>query len=190
MNFIIKLLVFSFLLGSNCSCANKKINKNEEIIQRVRQIEIGCFYKESTIPSDEKYPFNIADKIELVSHISPWEEPEIKGDSIFVDSFMIRNIQERVILNQIQTDSLNTILYNYTSNLEFHGYACYAPRHSIIFYKDNLPIAYIDICLSCYRMKMSEKIAIAYFCLEKKCMLQNYFKSLGLKYGFAEGICN
>ncbi|WP_162902717.1 hypothetical protein [Taibaiella koreensis] len=151
----------------------------------------------------KKYPFHKASRVVLVSFLTP-------GTPLFpVDSLDLRDygydyvhvpagenetrkgvIEESVVLNEGQIDSLAAILYGY-------GYrkrdlmpprtmtGCYAPHNAILFYNDQDEcFAFIELCFSCEGMRQSDdEVDAGNFCTGKYQMLRSFFKRHQIRIG-------
>ncbi len=185
-----KLTMILLIFISMNSCVNNE-NRTETNNLDSEEKSYACFYSKHSSAITQTYPFNLADEIEVVSHRSPFESQELKKkeDSVKIGNYIIHGVKERIVLKESQKDSLFSILYNYTNKNGDHIRAdCDEPRHAIIFYKKSLPmpIAYIDICFECHQVHFPEQIKFPPFCSEKWKMLENYFRSIGIKFGFID----
>lgn len=196
-----KQIIFLFTIISLACCQNitqpKKeipLIKKDSIIGNdiVTDIEEGrCIYRKYDKKSNVTYPFNKADKIEIVYY--PFREDSYTNNELIKDNqFTVKNIKERIILNANQKEELFSILYDYTTKSEkFYVDStpadCYNPRHSIIFYSGDKVISYLEVCLECGGYKANS--GFGNFCSDKYCMLQHYFKSSGIKNGIIDEMC-
>ncbi|RYD77711.1 MAG: hypothetical protein EOP53_12540 [Sphingobacteriales bacterium] len=183
------LICISFLSCENISTNASDISNQDSIIDYSGDEFQTCFYQKNSASIDKTFPFSVADKIEVVSHLPPFSAQKIKSknDSIQIDNYTIFGIKERIKLKKEQTDSLFSILYNFTnkSNTQ-RTMDCDDPRHAVIFYAKSKPIAYIDICIECSQVHYPKQMEIPVFCDEKWKMLESYFKSIGIKSGFMD----
>jgi hypothetical protein len=101
--------------------------------------------------------------------------------------FIVPKIHQRVILNKVQSDSIFSILVNVKSHVLVDslsvGADCYNPQHSIVFYKNDLAVAFFEICFSCHGMRKSKGIEFGIFCFEKFCILERFFIANKADYG-------
>lgn len=185
-------LIMTLLGLLSCNSEIKQTEHHEQEILLDDYGEQECIYKKDTTLKSNKFPFNISDKIKVISYkdynvVAVTE----KSSEIYVPDSVIENgkvvvpnIYETITLNSQQIDSLYSILFNYKTKREGNvttAMSCYVPRHSIIFYKKNKPIAFIEICFECEKIKKSNVIPYYFdFCSDKWCMLQNYFKWIGI----------
>lgn len=60
-------------------------------------------------------------------------------------------------LTEAQINRLDSLLNGNLGGLEFIGADCYNPRHGIVFYKEQKPVAYISVCFDCHILSCSPK---------------------------------
>jgi hypothetical protein len=153
--------------------------------------EAGCIYQKSTSQFASSTPFGQSDKVEIVSY--PIRDLRGLGNELIRNGkFMVHNIQQRVVLNKTDQDSLYSILYNFTipgEPMQYPGADCYNPQHCIVFYKNNQAFAYYEICFMCSRTAQSDGIDVISFCEEKWCLLQKFFKNNNVDYGLMDEMC-
>lgn len=151
-----------------------------------------CTYRNTYSPKERLafYPFNRAKRVILISYddSSRFENTTpITGKKIDYSK-----VKERVTLNDLQLDSLTSILYNvgvkstdYWLQIADPGRSCYNPRNSVMFLNDQEEIIdYIEICFECHREELSsERIKSWKSCETKYELLQDYFLSTGMKIG-------
>src|SRR5688572_10634143 len=149
-----------------------------------------CVFERKSEVKDT-FPFNVSDKVELVSY-------ECRKDSYSNDNlissnkFAVDNVKQRVSLDKSQRDSIFSILYNYKPlpvGVDTLQADCYNPRHSIVFYEKSKAIAFFEICFECGRTRQSKGVDFGQFCPEKMCMLQTFFKVNGADFGVIDEIC-
>lgn len=132
-------------------------------------------------------PYNktidLADKIEVISYQSVHECDSTKDDeSVKSGHAEPKCIQEKITLPNEKFAEIKKVLFEHAIlNTTCVTNDCYEPRHSVIFYKENKRIAYVDICFACAQSR-GERIGCLTFKRSEE--IQTYFKSLGIKYGF------
>jgi hypothetical protein len=173
IRYFISLLLFCMLI----SCKSKKED------QRI------CIYQKTDKTPANTYPFNAADRIEIVSYDSRNDT----ADNLIRDGrFTVNDIHELIVLNKPQTDSLFSLLYDYerNKNAEPVRYAdCYNPKHSVVFYKEGKAIAFWEICLECGGQRQSANTGFENFCHENSCEVQHFFVKAGIKNGIIHEQC-
>jgi len=189
------LLMFSIIFFS---CRETSVKKNQALnkvqTQKSDQYDPGetsCIYSKTAKKLTDTYPFDQADKIEIVSY--PVRSDAYSNDKLIVDSsFVVKGIKDRIVLTTQQSDSLFSILFDYKTKREgsvVPDADCYNPRHSIIFYHRTKPIAFLEVCLECGGTRHSKDTNFGVFCDDKMCMLQKFFKSIGVKNGITDELC-
>jgi|GEM_PF-966623 len=137
------------------------------------------------------FPFNVSDKVELVSY--QCRRDSYSNDNLISnDKFSVANIKQRVSLGKSQRDSVFSLLYNYKPlpvGLDTLQADCYNPRHSIVFYEKSKAIAFFEICFECGGTRQSKGVDFGQFCPEKMCMLQTFFKTSGADFGVIDEMC-
>lgn len=171
------------------SCEQKQIeNTNKQQAQTVNKdsIEVGqCKLSEWKRKRNDVFPFNVCDRIELVTYNSTgtYDWGKIGYNTILTDSIGQYGFCERVRLNEKQVDTLFAIIYGYVSIDDEHiRAACYNPRHAILFYKGNTLVEYFEICFECMGTEyLRNQSRFPQFCNEQWCYLQQFFKDVGIK---------
>jgi hypothetical protein len=193
---IIFLCLITLLFGCDNS-SNKSTIENKTVKPSVDSFDGGetsCVYAKTTKKLSETFPFNVADKIEVVSYTCRTCAKDYHdSDSLIVDNkFIVKNTQDKVTLTKSQIDSLFSILYNYKmkrkGNFVYEA-ACYMPRHSIVFYKNQKPISFLEICFECFNYRQTKNVDFGEFCDAKYCDLYKFFKSIGIKNGLIDEYC-
>ncbi|MES2062149.1 MAG: hypothetical protein V4456_09535 [Bacteroidota bacterium] len=131
------------------------------------------------------YPFKKAVKVMLVSFDESGLIP-VKNKIINK-----QRVAEQAVLDDVQTDSLTSILYNvgYTpvqQKLLSMGQAnCYEPRNGILFIDmAGRAFEYIEICFACHRTETSsKKVLEGEYCSTKFNLLRTFFVNAGIRYG-------
>src|SRR5688500_17633407 len=97
-------------------------------------IPTHCTYLKSAQNFTNTPPFNISNRIELVSYHNRTTSRD-NEDLIKNGKFSVKPLLERQILTSSEIDSLFSILYNYKQSGEGYsdGADCYNPHHSIVF---------------------------------------------------------
>ncbi|SRR5579871_5018887 len=150
-----------------------------------RKGDLNCFYKPkySEAQRNQFYPFNIADTIKLISFRYHRHNYPIKGDTLLIDSLI-----EIKVLSKAEINNLTDILYNnfYKKQRNYGSITqCFFPRNAFLFYdKVGHLREYILICFHCSRHEeSSNKIYFGSNCIQKVEKLQQFFVSLGIKFG-------
>jgi hypothetical protein len=174
------------------SCQNTKDTKiKAENTEGASSRSYDCMYFKSDKIRSTTYPFNKADRIEIVSY--PYKRNDFRNDKLIVDNkFIIKGIEERIRLNSAQMDTLFSILFDYKTKVQNSPIPvadCYNPRHSILFYKDKNPFAFLEVCLECGGTRKSENTDFGVFCMGKMCLLQQFFLKIGIKGGITKHVC-
>lgn len=144
----------------------------------------------------QKYPFNLAHQIKLVSF--DYDVVPIK-DTIYYNPIMPRlhyticrtSFSEIKSLNYLQVDNLTNILLNYgyirkPTIIEFTK--CYEPRNGILFLNEKGKVfEFIEICFGCKRLTYSyNDKATNDFEKPKFKVLREFFVKNGLEYGITK----
>ena len=164
----------------------KEIKEQEENDAR------PCVFEQTDKVITKTYPFDQSDKVELISY-----QPRCDGfenmELIVNGRFSVKDIQERIELKEEQIDSLFSLLYNYKTGKSSNIYAvtdCYTPRHSIVFYKQEKAIAFIEICFECGQIKYSNGIEAGELCDEKWCKWWKFLQSNNIHFGMLDNYYN
>lgn len=135
------------------------------------------------------YPFKEATAIKLVSFgpVDPkdardWELFELPMEN---DTVCFNRLNQQLLLNQPQIDTLTDILYNICHRNSINTIsrmACYFPRNAILFIDSKGQAReYIEICFECHGKRESkEGLLKEEFCDNTYKVLQQYFTRLGL----------
>jgi hypothetical protein len=148
--------------------------------------DMGCKFEKTKKTKDTTFPFNEADKIVVYSY-EPRESAQTHDTLIVNGKFMVKGIQEKIVLNAAQIDSLFSILYNHKiTYYDRDGYAhgqCgyYNPHHAIVFFNKGKAIAYLEICFECGDYAHSRQVDFGEFCSEKYGQFECYFSWIGIK---------
>lgn len=151
-----------------------------------------CLYSKSKYSRDSIFPFNLADKIEIIAYDSNFfQAGRIHGLKKIKQSLSKNRygITQRIILNSGQKDTLFSIFHDYKAgnNSAIAVAACYEPHHAILFYNNNRLIEYLELCFACSRRyKIDSRSDFGPECGEKWCYLSEYFKKCGIKRDFTD----
>jgi hypothetical protein len=177
------ILSFQFSSGQLKSLGKPRpMTRNEEIADSTNH---HCIHQNKLSINERvnKFPFNIANEIRLVSFKSNY------GDGLPMKNKKVdlSKLNESVILDKTRLDSLTDILYNTGYKGIFYTFSegCYIPRNAILFIDTSGQVqAYIELCFQCgdYRLS-SKKVNAGQFCTEKYNLLEVFFKTSGIKYG-------
>jgi hypothetical protein len=187
------LIGLLLIISCNSTSQQTESQKESEGIKPEDFGETECIYSRQAIRKDHHFPFDESDKIEIISYQGVVERPS--DFNVIVDGkVIVPNIKETITLDQTKTDSLFSILFDYRTKRMGDGIitqACYVPRHSIVFYKNEIAIAYIEICFQCERYETSENLGFYSldFCSDKWCMLLKYFKWVGINQELDDKVC-
>lgn len=134
----------------------------------------------------ETYPFNKAEKIEIISYDFTSEDVENPDNYKIADGRLAiapQKIIETVRLSESQVAEVFNVLYTDSCNEQLSA-DCYNPAHRLVFYdKNNKVFAYIELCLSCIDYRLSANVAPPEgFCRAKADSLERLFKSAGIKH--------
>lgn len=172
MKLISKLFLLFLIIISFAIFLIKIIKKN----RYPTEIESSCRFKKSKKTLTNTYPFSKSNKIELLAYSS--REDALSNYNLIKDGkFMVGKIQQSTILDKSQTDSLFSILVNWPPKEKdyFNTQAdCYDPHHCIVFYQDEIAIAFIEICFECNGIKESQGINFEEFCDEKWMLIKKF----------------
>ncbi len=140
----------------------------------------------------ETFPFSTASRVDVVAYPNrfAWDTTSDEN-GMHVDEGVIadgrlrlpqQKIRDRITLNQAQIKRAFELLYNDDCSSE-EAAACYDPRHALIFFdKNSKAIAAIEICLDCYKARVTTGVPRISFCGEKVADLATLFRSFGVKY--------
>ncbi len=179
------LLLFLAVISS---CSNDKAE--EEEIEDYGETE--CINVELDLNQPLKWPFSEATKIIVHSFELDYEN-EFQESEIKDGNFILGGINGTVELNEKETLELYSVLHG-TKTKRFGNtgvaYDCYEPHHSIVFYKENEPIEYLEVCIECDAYRTFKQTRVD-FCDEKWCNLLHFFQSVGLTFttGDLDRIC-
>lgn len=104
--------------------------------------------RQKNVSIDKDY-FKKFDKIELLYYPNSKRAMFTMGcDTLLKNGvFQVDSLQERVILDKEQEESLNRIV---SQNSGGNNPAdCYMPKHAILFYRNNRVDSFIEICFEC-----------------------------------------
>ena len=168
------------------SCKDS-VNQQQEKTEKTITISVieknsdtKCVYSKSDSDRRSVYPFNQADKIEIISY--PVRRDNLK--SLLAKGATMKEVKERIVLNQVQSDSIFSIFSNYSSKKEGRDVAaCFDPRHSILFYKKKKVFAAIEICFTCNQIIHTPRVNVGILCDNKLNLLRDLFGQFGIKYG-------
>lgn len=158
--------------------------KTKTILKTTFLFTLLIFLLKSCGPHYNK-TIDLADRIEVISYKSVHECDSTKDDeSVKLEHAEPKCIEEKIVLSKEEFIDIKKVLFEHAilkGSCEVND--CYEPRHSVLFYKDNKRIAYVDICFVCAQSR-GERIGCLTFKRSKE--IQTYFKSLGIKYGLKE----
>lgn len=103
-------------------------------------------------------------------------------------------VYEKLVLDDVQIDSLSNLCVNYTTNYRLHYgtrsiSCCYRPRNAIVFFdKQNKPIMNFEICFECSQYRCYTPNTSGYLsqideCPELYNLFKDFFKKNGIHYG-------
>ena len=154
--------------------------------ENTRKSEIKI--SKNTIELRNKYPFNKAEKIEVISYPTRhnWDKNfSFSGDNIVkngklnLDSKYFK--QRKVITNEEARFFFEPLIYSKCKQIEMA--ACYNPRHLFLFYDKNGKIfEFFEICLECLQSKSSEKFPKVDICGKYYNIYEDNFRKIGIKY--------
>lgn len=148
----------------------------------------ACQFRSNVVTSDQNLIFSQSDKIVLVSY--PVRTNALQElDLIINNRFRVDNVLEEIVLSRSQKDSLHSILFNYTSEIPANAMDCYNPRHSIVFYENDVPKAFLEVCFECQKMVSTPGMDFGVICEDKMCILEGFFKNAGVKSGLYTSGC-
>ncbi|MGX5821006.1 hypothetical protein ACWKWU_22605 [Chitinophaga lutea] len=149
---------------------------------------IPCIVEKSGKSPRETYPFRMADQVHLLSYA---EERDVENEPSLIINGALKapEIKDDITLTREQTDALFAILYDYRAQSTMPENACFKPGHAIIFYRQQQPLAYIEVSFPCGTVRHSRHIDIGSFCDEKFCRLQDFFKQCGIRRGVKAQRC-
>lgn len=148
---------------------------------------ISSFTSCNTKADEKSFPFNKANKIEIISYEFGYEDIEDDVNYKIVNGQLgiaKDKIRDRIVLTDQQVDGLFQILYTEKCPENYAVADCYNPAHRIVFYdsKQNV-IAYLELCLSCIGYRISEKFTpTTRLCDLKMKELEQFFRSVGIKH--------
>jgi ribosomal protein L31 len=206
-------LILSFFLI--CTFASegqkrKRTSPKKTLLTENQALECKALNKYTNAQLWQIEPFKSAKKIEVISFpfnvIMKFDSTimkEVIADEIVDlplknETLDMRFIKEKIILDSSSTLSLMNTLFN----VGFRGkptmlesMKCYSPRHAVLFYDDKnstKPYVYYEICFECHhfyvlekKKQMSDKYKLGDFCNEKYKLLEDVFRKIGIKEGFA-----
>jgi hypothetical protein len=155
------------------------------IINDPKGVDESCIYKRkySEAVRLKFYPFNISDKIMLVSFRNDENKYPIGQHHVSYDSLL-----ENRVLSKAEIGQLTDILYNNVAKNHGNiGYLnmCFEPHNAILFVdKTGRLREYLLICFLCDRyVASSYHIKLWDPCNQKIEMIRSFFVSAGIKYG-------
>lgn len=160
----------------------------------------------------EKFPFNKATKVKVISYNLDFEkepipEPIPVNDSIAIEKAKNRKIPIKISevisgnfneifqqknLNISEIKELTNILYNtcgkYSSGL-YSQNGCFFPRNAILFYDENDVIfAHLEICFQCVTRQENPEnmLGTESLCNEMDGFLEEFFSKIGISTQYQE----
>lgn len=156
--------------------------------RRARKENDQACYLNGTLTASErrsKVPFAHSASIYVLSFSKYYEMGIIKSDSTLRRDLIL----EKIKLSEEQVDSITEVFYNYnyslkTKNYIPENYACYEPRHAIVFMNSKGKVEnYIKLCFNCARFDSNLPKAVwGNFCTGKYELLQQRFAAAGITY--------
>jgi hypothetical protein len=155
-------------------------NKNQNIIKSENKIDTHNLVN--------IYPFNKAEKIEVISYPARhiWDknfsfsgENIVKNGKLNLDSKYFK--QRKTITNEQARFFFAPLIYIKCKKTEMA--ACYNPRDLFLFYDKNGKIfEFFEICFECLQAKSSEKFPKVNICAENILENENNLRKLGIDY--------
>lgn len=145
------------------------------------------------------YPFNSSSKIIFTSYQN--HIPGILGEELTkfldglpnqkIDSTILSNFKEFVILDNTQKFNLLDLIYNYGYKAKptvYEGTKCYFPQNAILFVdSDEKLIGFVELCFGCSKFRTNnDKITLGEECSQKYSLLKQLFKDNRILYGTVE----
>lgn len=191
------ILVLLLLMFINCSRTKQDKPVDQVTIDSTTaydnyEADNSCFYTKINHTISDTYPFNESDRIELVAYEDRYRNGIYDDDLIKNEQFLVTEIKQKHLLTKSQKEDLFSILYNYKGKIDSDspGPDCYEPHHSIIFYKNNKAIAFLEICFSCNRTKQTNGVNFGQLCEEKICKLQKFFRESNIDQFIIDEMCS
>jgi hypothetical protein len=146
----------------------------------------NCIYKPKHTAAERlnKYPFNAADTIKLISFRHHYKKYPLKEDTLIKDSLIETKVLTKIDINQL-TDILYNNFYRGKNRLDVIT-QCFSPRNAIVFLDKNGSLKeFILICFHCenYTSKSDNYNLLGDACSQKIDKLRKFFIGKGVKYG-------
>jgi hypothetical protein len=166
--------------------------------QQLKNSRCSKIYNFSEVQRLSNFPFSEAEKIKIVSfkgkmvgRIGDELQEHINSISIKKDTFNLSFYSEIATLNSLQINKLTDVIYNYRYKKSPYltiVKSCYMPRNAIFFLdKNNIIIAYIEICFECEAIRTSDKeLYLGEYCSDKYNLIKSIFKENNINYGVTE----
>ena len=175
MKKILILLILILFFG----CKDNQ-NKNQNIIKSENKIDTQNLVN--------IYPFNKAEKIEVISYPvrNSWDKNFsfsakniVSNKKLIIDSSYFK---ERIVISKQQAEIFFKPLI-FDKCKEEVGVACYDPRHLFLFYnKEGKIFEYYEICFDCLRAYSTGKFPATNICYGSEEMYKNNLRKIGIKY--------
>ena len=145
-----------------------------------------CYHNGKLSPAERKnkYPFNTAEKISIISFNADLGQTPITNDTIHRSK-----TNDFIALSSEQIEDLTDILYNYnyakkTNLISEQKVGCYYPRHAIVFTDQaDKVLTFIEICFECREIKTAlQTESTGLFCEGKYDLLKSFFIAIGINY--------
>jgi hypothetical protein len=173
-----------FLFLATCGCLSLKKTEIYPPAPALTDIYATCIDAKSDKKRQSTFPFDKADTIKVFSYPADVEVDSNPIWTTIVPEYVhVTEIKETIVLNKTQIDTLFSIFYDSKRSNSVYGRAsCYSPRHCIIFYQGNNPLAYFEICFHCFQVESSKNVDFGELCGDKICKFQKFFKKIGIQY--------
>lgn len=131
------------------------------------------------------YPYNVCDKIELISYESRSRLLNIHKNELIKDGkFVVPDIHQILTLKGAQKDSVLSMLIRITETTDSSSNAdCYDPHQAIVFYKQKRAIEFIEFCFSCQKNIQSSGFEFGGLSDDEFCLVGELFIKNKIDYG-------
>jgi len=144
---------------------------------------------------EQIFPFSEADKIEVISYPVRHKWDTIRNDGHHQElNYLVKDqklmvdeayIKEKRVLTEDAKKLLFEFLFEDRGNNQ-SDVACFNPRHSILFYREDKIIAFMEVCLECGNADSDFKYKYENLNYETIGELESIFNEAGIKY-YGEG---